>query len=218
MGMQGDGDGGSRGLAGIFNCLKQELIVRSLPCLHMVQQNPALSLLIQLCCQCWGWPWFLSMQREDWFAMGKGQLLLQPGAVLAARTLHVSNNMVPVVGSAKGWAGSWPASVPWQRTSWCGLCSISSPSSVLSWQVVLGAGTSKAAAGPSVWAEERSTHVQRSENQRCLRHCINPRTMLIHTPLNRSRYGLTLPAAAVAVKGQGCHREEGSSGMADAGI
>lgn len=56
VGMQGDGDGGSRGLAGIFNCLKQELIAPSLPCLHVVQQNPLLSLLVQLCCQCRGWP------------------------------------------------------------------------------------------------------------------------------------------------------------------
>lgn len=46
------------------------------------------------------------MLREGWFAMGKGQLLLQPGAVLAARTPRVSNNIVPAVGSAEGWAGS----------------------------------------------------------------------------------------------------------------
>lgn len=44
--------------------------------------------------------------------MGKGQLLLQPQAVLAAKTLCVSKNMVPAVGSAKGWSGSCPVSVP----------------------------------------------------------------------------------------------------------
>lgn len=44
--------------------------------------------------------------------MGRGQLLLQPGAVLAAGALRVSNNIVPAEGSAQGWAGSWPVSVP----------------------------------------------------------------------------------------------------------
>lgn len=36
MRMQGDGGCGSRGLAGAFNCLKQELIAPALPYLHVV--------------------------------------------------------------------------------------------------------------------------------------------------------------------------------------
>ena len=144
------GDGGGPGLAGIFNCLKQELIASSIPCLHVVQQHPTLLLVFELCCQCWGWLWFLSMQREGCFAMGKGQLLLQPGAVLAAGALRVSDGMVPAAVSAAGWAGSWLVSVPspgraisvWPALRLC------SQQHAQRWRVVLGAGTAEAAAGP----------------------------------------------------------------------
>lgn len=43
--------------------------------------------------------------------MGKAQLLLQPGAALAARTPYVSNSIVAAVESAKGRASSRPVVV-----------------------------------------------------------------------------------------------------------
>ena len=42
--------------------------------------------------------------------------------------------------------------------------------------------------------------------------------VLIHAPFSKSGYGPTLPAAAVAIKCQGCCAEEGSQGTVDAGI
>lgn len=82
--------------------------------------------------------------------MGKGQLLLQPGAVLAAGTLRVSRDIVPAVGSAEGWAGSWPVlvpSLPGAVSAWPVL-RLFSNNTVRCCQVDPGAGTSEAAAGP----------------------------------------------------------------------
>lgn len=163
-----------------------------------------------------------------WFAMREGQLLLQPGVVLAAGTLHVSNNSASSgICKGLGWQLAGLGSQPWQGTSQYGLCSVSFPSSVLEgcpclWDLLgcsrtqcLGKGTQHP--------------VQRSENQCCPRGCVNPCSMsihapcqsmhcVIHTPLSRSGYGPTLPAAVVAKKGPGCCREESSQGIADASI
>lgn len=67
-----------------------------------------------------------------WFAMREGQLLLQPGVVLAAGTLHVSNNSASSgICKGLGWQLAGLGSQPWQGTSQYGLCSVSFPSSVL---------------------------------------------------------------------------------------
>lgn len=60
--------------------------------------------------------------------------------------------------------------------------------------------------------------MQRNKNRHCPQSCINPRTVFICAPLSRSGHGLTLPAAAVTIKGLGCCRDEGTQGTADAGV
>lgn len=87
---------------------------------------------------------------------------------------------VPAVGSAKGWAGSWPLLVPNPVRGLLSVACVPSLSPAVCWKVVLAFGIPEAAAEPSIWGEKHSTLCREVRTSAAHQGCVNPCSVLIH--------------------------------------